>query len=177
MNRMKLWRIRKMSQEAGRQTQVCVWAPERDAELVRQICTRVAEATARGEELRRSLTQQIERRRTTYARWSGTILQVEIDYPFVGPWWSTRNIGGRITGSDETHIELSPEEAEDLKDRLRNICQREIQSWAESHKLLRRVRDDTGVVTDHRFVVHDPGQRPQPPGRRNRVRGERSQDR
>jgi len=35
MNRMKLWRIRKMSQEAGRQTQICVWAPEHDADLVR----------------------------------------------------------------------------------------------------------------------------------------------
>jgi len=69
MNRMKLWRIRRMSQEAGRQTQVCVWAPEHEADLVRAICTRVAEATSRGKELRRSLSSQIGRRRTIYSQW------------------------------------------------------------------------------------------------------------
>jgi hypothetical protein len=118
MNRMKLWRIRRMSQEAGRQTQICVWAPEHDADLVREICARVAEATSRGEELRRSLTPQIGRRRTIYTQWAGTTLWVEIDCPFVGPRLSMLNIGGRITGSDGTHIELSPEEAADLRDRF-----------------------------------------------------------
>jgi hypothetical protein len=79
MNRMKLWRLRKTSQEAGRQTQVCVWAPEQDAELVRDICTHVAEATSRGTELRRSLRPQIGRRRMIYATWQGTTLEVEAD--------------------------------------------------------------------------------------------------
>jgi hypothetical protein len=71
-----------------------------------------------------------------------------------------RNIGGRITGSDGTHIELSPEEAADLKDRLSRVRPKEIQSWVKSRKLLGRVRDDTGVVTDqqlpHRTAAKDP---------------------
>jgi len=154
MNRMKLWRLRKTSQEAGRQTQVCVWAPEHDAELVRQICTRVAEATARGSELRSVLHPQVARRRTTATQWAGTGFQVEVDYPLVGPWWFMRNIGGRITGSDDTHIELSPEEAHDLKVRLSQICEKEIRSWLTSRKLLGTVRDNTGVVTDEDYVDH-----------------------
>jgi hypothetical protein len=160
MNRMKLWRIRKMSQEAGRQTQICVWAPEHDADLVREICARVAEATSRGEDLRRSLTPQIGRRRTIHSQWGGTILRLEIDYPFVGPRWSMLNIGGRITGSDGTHIEMSPEEAADLKDRLSRVCQKEIESWAESRKLLGRVRDNTGVVTAKQFLDRTAAEHP-----------------
>jgi hypothetical protein len=162
INRMKVWRIRKMSQEAGRQTQICVWAPEHDADLVREICTRVAEATSRGEELRRSLTPQIGRRRTIYAQWVGTTFRVEIDYPFVGVRRSMLNIGGRITGSDGTHIELSPEDATDLKDRVSCVCQKEIQSWAKSRKLLaRRYR------CCHRQAVSGPDgrQRPRSAGR------------
>jgi hypothetical protein len=142
----------KMSQEAGRQTQICVWTPEHDAELVREICARVVEATSRGEELRRSLTSKSSRRRTIYAQWLGTALRVEIDYPFVGPRRSMLNIGGRIIGSNGTHIELSPEEAADLKDCLSGVCQKEIRSWVKSHKLLGRVRDDTGVVTDQQLL-------------------------
>jgi len=152
MNRMKLWRLRKTSQEAGRQTQVCVWAPERDAEIVRDICTRVAEASSRGADLRFSLAPQMGRRRTIYATWQGTTLQVEVDYPLVGPSWFKRNIGGRIHGSDGIHIELTPEETQHLKDRLMRACQAEIKSWLESHKLMYQVRDNTGVVTDERFL-------------------------
>src|SRR5437870_1106017 len=162
MNRMKLWRLRKTSQEAGRQTQVCVWAPEQDAELVRDICTRVAEATSRGAELRRSLRPQIGRRRTTYAKWQGTTLQVEIDYPFVGPWWFMRNIGGRIHGCDGIQVELTPEETQHLKDRLTRACQTEITSWL-SHNQRGRVRDNTGVVTDERFLGTTAGKDPKRP--------------
>src|SRR4029077_12407216 len=122
-----------------------VWAPEPDADLVRDICTRVAEATSRGADLRRALIPQVGRRRTIYAKWQGTSLQVEVDYPLVGPWWFMRNIGGRIHGSDGTHIELTPDEAQHLKDRLMRTCQAEITSWLESHKLIHQ-RDDTGVV-------------------------------
>ncbi len=146
MNRMRLWRTKKTSQEAGRLTQVCVWAPEQDAEFVRQICARVAEPTVRGYDLRKTLQQQLDRRRTLYTEWSGFDCKAEIDYPFVGPWWFMRNIGGRIIGSLGTHIELSPEEATGLKDRLRRACQHEIDAWMREQKLVGVVRDHTGVV-------------------------------
>ncbi len=163
MNRMKLWRVRKTSQEAGRQTQVCVWAPEQDAELVRDICSRVAEATSRGADLRGALTPQIGRRRTIFGTWRGTTLEAEVDYPLVGPWWSMRNIGGRIHGSDGTHIELTPGEAHHLKDRLSRACQAEITSWLESHKEFGRVHDNTGVVTDETFLGTTGGKDPDRP--------------
>lgn len=152
MNRMRFWRAKKMSQEAGRLTQICVWAPEQDAELVRKICTRVAEPTARGQELRGSLIQQLDRRRTIYAKWSGFSWEAEFDYPFVGPWWYMRNIGGRVTGPGDTLIELSPEEAEELKDRLKRACSKEIESWVKQQKLTGCVRDNTGVITDDMVV-------------------------
>jgi len=163
MNRMKLWRLRKTSQEAGRQTQVCVWAPEQEAELVRDICTRVAEATSRGADLRRAMIPQVGRRRTIYATWRGTSLQVEVDYPLVGPWWSVRNIGGRIHGVDGTHVELTPDEAQHLKDRLRRACEAEVTSWLESHKLRHQVRDDTGVVADETLLGTTAGPCPSRP--------------
>ena len=141
-----MWRSKKMSQEAGRLTQVCVWAPEQDAEFVRQLCTRVAEPTERGSTLRSVLRKQLNRRRTTYAEWSGINWKAEIDCPFIGPWWFMRHIGGRVIGPYGTHIELSPQEAETLMVRLRRTCEKEIESWTREQKLAGVLRDDTGVI-------------------------------
>ena len=146
MNRMKLWREKKKSQEAGRLTQVCVWTPEADAAWSRDICSRVAEPTERGESLRRRLLAQVNRRRTIGHEWRGQSAHVELDYPLVGPWWLMRNIGGRVIDQYGTHVELSPEEADSLGQRLRLCCQQEIESWLEQNKLMGRVRDNTGVV-------------------------------
>lgn len=155
MNRMRLWRSKKMSQEAGRLVQICVWTPERAAALTREICNRVAEPNARGEELRNTLRKQTERRRTVGYEWRGFSAQVEIDRPLIGPWWHLMNIGGRILGPDDTHIELSPEEARALSERLSRCCQREIEAWLDEHKLRRQVRDHTGVVVGN-FAPSDP---------------------
>lgn len=149
MNRMKLWRLRKRSQEAGRLTQICIWAPERVAEMVRDICTRVAEPTARGEHLRSKLRRQLTRRRTICYEWRGHSATVEVDYPFMGPYWFMKNIGGRVIGPAPTHIELTPDEADDLMMRLSSCCDREIESWLDERKLFGLVRDDTGVVIGH----------------------------
>lgn len=148
MNRMKLWRSKKRSQEAGRLTQVCVWAPEAEAELARMICTRIAEPAARGESLRGQMLRQLDRRRTLGPEWHGFSTHVELDYPVVGPWWLQQHIGGRILGPSRTHIELTPEEAASLRDRLQRLCQDEIEAWLKEHDLLDRLRDDTGVVIE-----------------------------
>jgi hypothetical protein len=155
MNRMRLWRTKKMSQEAGRLAQICVWAPERAVALTRQICARLAEPNERGETLRNRLRKQLDRRRTIAYEWRGFSSQVEIDYPFVGPWWHLVNIGGRIIGPMNTHIELSPEEAEELKNRLSRCCDKEIEAWLQERKLQHQVRDNTGVVVG-RFAPEDP---------------------
>lgn len=147
MNKMKLWRLRKRSHEAGRLTQICVWAPERAAELVRNICARVAEPTERGECLRGKLRPELERRRSIWREWHGFTSRVEIDYPFIGPWWFMKNIGGRVVGPSNTHIELSPTEADALMERLSRCCDREIEAWLDEQDLLHVVRDQTGVVT------------------------------
>jgi hypothetical protein len=147
MNRMKLWREKKKSQEAGRLTQVCVWTPEAEADLSRSLCARVAEPSERGSALRARLFAQLERRRTIGHQWQGVSAHVELDYPLVGPWWFMKNIGGRVIGPTGTHVELSAEEADDLGERLRRCCQREVEAWLEEHKLLYEVRDHTGVVT------------------------------
>ena len=148
MNRMKLWRLKKKSQEAGLLTQVCVWAPAAEAELARKICARVAEPTERGERLRGQLIKQLERRRTIYDEWRGFSTHVELDGPLAGPHWFLKNIGGRILGPMRTHVELSPQEADELKDRLRRCCQDEIEAWLKENDLFNRLRDNTGVVTD-----------------------------
>jgi hypothetical protein len=147
MNRMKLWRTKKKSQETGLLTQICVWAPVAEAELARKICARVAEPTERGEKFRNHLFQQLERRRTIYHEWQGFSTHVEIDAPLAGPHWFLKNIGGRIIGPVRTHVELSPQEADELKDRLHRCCQDEIEAWLKAKDLFDRVRDHTGVVT------------------------------
>lgn len=141
-----MWRSKKMTKEAGRQTQICVWTPEREAELTREICTRVAEPSERGSALRSVLRQQLNRRRTVYDQWLGGEWKLEIDGPFVGPWWYMRHIGGRVLGPRGTHIELSPEEAEALKKHMSRVCEKEIKTWVGERKLTRIRRDDTGVV-------------------------------
>ncbi|MDQ2843575.1 MAG: hypothetical protein M3Y72_21545 [Acidobacteriota bacterium] len=146
MNRMRLWRAKKMFGEAGRLIQICVWAPEREVDLVRDLCTRVSEPNERGQSLRSVLFQQLRRRRTLFSHWSGIFWKAEFDAPFIGPWWFMRHIGGRVLGPDETHIELTPEEAEALKDRLRRAADQELHAWAKEHKLVGQVRDHTGVV-------------------------------
>jgi hypothetical protein len=147
MNRMRLWRAKKMFGETGRLIQICVWAPERSAELVRELCTLVAAPGERGENLRSALFHELKRRRTLCRQWAGIWWKAEVDYPFVGPWWFMRHIGGRILGPNDAHIELSPEEAEDLKKHLQDACDREIKAWAQQRKFRPGlVRDDTGVL-------------------------------
>src|SRR5437588_8836321 len=148
MNRMKLWRLKKKSQEAGLLTQVCVWAPAAEAELARKICARVAEPTERGAALRGQLFKQLGRRRTIAHEWEGFSAAFELDLPHAGPHWFLKNIGGRILGPMRTHVELSPQEADELKDRLRRRCQDEIEAWLKENDLFNRLRDNTGVVTD-----------------------------
>jgi len=153
MNRMRLWRSKKTSQEAGRQTQVCVWTPEQDAELVRQLCTRLAEPSERGSSLRSVLMKQLNRRRTIGDTWSAGGWTVEFDRPFVGPWWFMRQIGGRIIGPLETHIELQPEEANELNLRLDKLIAREIEAWASEKKFYGTMRDDTGVILSESLTL------------------------
>jgi hypothetical protein len=60
-----------------------------------------------------------------------------------------RHIGGRILGPNEAHIELSPDEAEDLKKHLQDACDREIKAWAQQRKFRPGlVRYHTGVLLD-----------------------------
>ena len=146
MNRMRLWRQKKRFTESGVMTQVCVWAPERSEDLVRRICERVAEPTERGDSLRCVLVRQLNRLRTISRAWSGMTWRMELDGPYVGPYWFMKPIGGRIMGTDSTHVELSPIEAETLEKRLVACCDREISAWLDANKLLGKVRDNTGVV-------------------------------
>ncbi len=155
MNRMRLWRSKKKFGEAGRQVQVSVWTPEQDAELTRELCSRVAEPTERGRSLRSVLRQQLNRRRTIYGRWSGgSDWKAELDGPLIGRWWFLRHIGGRILGPYGTHIELSPDDSETLSLRLEQVCKKELENWVKERKLTGVRRDDTGVViTPHQYRV------------------------
>ncbi len=129
-------------------TQVAVWAPALIADKVREICVRVAEPTQRGQDLRSVLAPQLERRRTTYSKYAGNLWKAELDFPRIGPSWSTirRNIGGRIIGPDQTHIELNPDDAHELQDLLLRACDREIVSWLKDKEITCIVRDHTGVL-------------------------------
>jgi hypothetical protein len=145
---------------AGGLTQICVWAPEREADLVRQLCTRIAEPNERGQSLRSRMIDQLDRRRTISSRWSGMSWRCEIDAPLIGPWWFLRHIGGRIFGPHGTHIELTPDESEALQDRLQRACEQEIYAWAKESNLVGSVRDDTGVIVAPRFDKPNKAKRP-----------------
>ena len=146
MSRMALWRAKKRYSEAGILTQVCVWAPERVADLVRQICERVAEPTARGESLRTVLAPQMNRRRTTVAKWFGDHSKFELDNP-TGQPWHRLPIGGRILGTS-TKIELTPEQAEELRAELTRSVDSALATWIKAHGLMNvNLFDDTGVMS------------------------------
>ncbi|HEV2424018.1 MAG TPA: hypothetical protein VGZ29_04230 [Terriglobia bacterium] len=66
-----------------------------------------------------------------------------------------KNIGGRVVRPGDTHIELSPDEADALRERLSRSCQREIEAWLKEQDLTNAVRDSTGVVTG-REAPEDP---------------------
>ena len=153
MNRMRLWRSKKMYGESGLQVQITVWTPEKDAELSRELCTRIAEPTERGSSLRSVLRNQLNRRRTVYERWSGgSEWKAEVDGPFVGRYWFLRPIGGRVLGPDGTHVELSPAQADELSKHMEQVCRKELSDWVKQRKLLGVRLDDTGVVLKpHRY--------------------------
>jgi hypothetical protein len=167
MSRMALWRAKKRNADAGILTQICVWAPERVADLVRQICERVAEPTERGNSLRAVLAPQINRRRTTIAKWLGDNLRFELDNP-TGHSWHMRPIGGRILGA-HTKIELTPDQAEDLRAELTRSVDSAVATWIQANSLMNvDLFDDTGVMsgtddtkskdrpqTDEEFARHE----------------------
>jgi hypothetical protein len=141
---MTLWRKKKKT-ERGLLSQVCVWVSDFEEGICRRIFDRIGEQSQRGSELRMLLLNQLDRRRTIGAKWEGGALSLELDLPLVGPWWALRHIGGRILGPYNTHIELDPEEAKNLKTELNKVCHEVISAWLKDRKLSGTVRDTTGV--------------------------------
>lgn len=142
MSRMSLWREKKRKKALK---QVCVWLPEEDEQWARPLLERIAEASQRGYELRVSLLAQLSRRRTTAAKWLGGGWGFELDLPLVGPWWALKNIGGRVHGPGNTQVELTPDEAGELKSELHRVCAEMIEAWARKQNLIGCLRDEVGA--------------------------------
>lgn len=151
VGRMRKWR-EAQRQRAGGMTQLTIWVPTRAAEYLRDIFGRLADPSERGEDYRLIVAPWIRRRRVVGERFPGTDFSAEIDLPYHGPHWFMRPAGGRVTGSYDTWIELTPVEANEISLLCKGAVSKALSSWLRERDLYGKVCDHTGVALDPDFT-------------------------
>ncbi len=157
VGRMREWR-ETQRRRAGGMTQLTTWVPTRAAEYLKEIFARLADPAGRGEDYRLVVVPWIRRRRVVGERFSGTNFSAEIDLPFHGPHWFMRPAGGRVTGSYDTWVELTPNEADEVSLLCMEAVSKALSGWLREHELYGKLRDHTGVALDPEFA--QPGYSP-----------------
>lgn len=151
VGRMREWR-EAQRQKAGGMTQLTTWVPSRSAEYLKGIFARLADPGERGEDYRLIASFWTRRRRVVGEQFPGTSFSAEIDLPYHGPHWFMRPAGGRITGSGETWIELTPSEADEVSLLCKVAVSKALSGWLCEHDLLGKLRDHTGVALEPVFA-------------------------
>jgi hypothetical protein len=154
VGRMREWR-EAQRQKAGGMTQLTVWVPNRSAAFLREIFGRLADPGERGSDYRLVTSFWTGRRRAIRDRFPGFDFSAEIDLPFCGPHWHMRPAGGRITGSCETWIELTPNEADEVSHLCRDAVSSALCGWLRARDLHGKLRDHVGVALDTDFAHPD----------------------
>ncbi|MDE2579080.1 MAG: hypothetical protein KGL46_09765 [Hyphomicrobiales bacterium] len=153
-SRMKAWRDKKRARSGG-MTEITVWASEFRADRLRLIFERLARFDAIGETYFGEAAKWLSRRRPPLEFFRGASYSAEIDGPFFGPHWHLRPAGGRITGALGTWIELSPDEADDVRLLCASAVSSVLETYLQNNKLIGRLRDDTGVALNVLFAEAD----------------------
>lgn len=157
VGRMREWR-EAQRQRPGGMTQLTTWVPTRAADYLKDIFARVADPGERGEDYRLVVASWIRRRRVVGERFPGTDFSAEIDLPYHGPHWFMRPAGGRVTGSYDTWVELTPTEADEVSLLCKVTVSKVLSGWLREHELYGKLRDHTGVALDPEFA--QPGYSP-----------------
>ena len=151
VGRMREWR-EAQRQRAGGMTQLTTWVPSRSAKFLKEIFARLADPGERGEDYRLVVAPWRWRRRVVADRFPGINFSAEIDLPYHGPHWFTRPAGGRVTGSYETWIELTPNEAGEVSSLCRAAVSEALSGWLRERGLYGKVRDHVGVALEPDFA-------------------------
>ncbi len=152
LGRMAMWR-ESQRRRAGGMVEVSTWVPQRAADFLKDIFGRLADPGERGDDYRSIVASWRFRRRVVGPVYDGSDYSAEIDRPRLGAHWYSRPIGGRvIQSSQETWIELTPDEAEEVH----RLCERTVSdalsSWLNNRNLKGRIVDKVGVALDTFFA-------------------------
>ncbi len=151
IGRMREWR-EAQRQKAGGMTQLTTWVPSRSAEYLKGIFARLADPGERGEDYRLITSFWTRRRRVVGERFFGTSFSAEIDLPYYGPHWFMRPAGGRVTGSYDTWVELTPNEADEVSLLCKEAVSKALSDWLRGHNLYGKLRDHVGVALNPVFA-------------------------
>jgi hypothetical protein len=151
VGRMKQWR-EAQRQRSGGMVPLTTWVPQRSAEFLKEIFSRLADPGERGEDYRLIASFWLKRRRAVGKRLEGLNFSGEIDLPFHGPHWYMRPAGGRIYGSGETWVELTPNEADEVSRLCRKAISTALGGWLQEKDLLGKLRDHVGVASGVDFT-------------------------
>lgn len=150
----------------GNWKQVSTWVRKQDADYLKIIFQKLAGTVferddpatwiiERNAQEYRALVSNWEfRNRPVAQSYGGYTTFAEIDAPQVGAWYHFRPIGGRIRGESRTWVELTPDQADDLKHSMTKTIEDALQSWLVEHNLHGVTHDDTGVVAIHQAHHH-----------------------
>lgn len=150
--------------------QITTWVHNEDADKLKDIFEKLAGAPVDPENCelsepeifkreknaecyRRVAASWEQRQRPVATEYSGGSFTAEIDGPTYGDWLYSRPIGGRVYGSLETWIELTPDEANEVRTVCSKVISEALNEWLQDRKLLGTVRDDTGVALN---VLEEP---------------------
>lgn len=151
LGRMKQWR-EAQRQRAGGMVEITTWVPQRAAKFLKEIFGRLGDPGERGDSYRLLVSSWGKRRRVVGAEYLGTSYSAEIDLPYVGPHWHLRPAGGRVMGSFETWIELTPDEAAEVSALCQEAISKALDEWLAKRELVGTVRDHVGVALDPDFA-------------------------
>lgn len=154
LGRMTRWR-EAQRRRAGGMVEISTWVPSRAATFLKEIFGRLADPGSRGDAYRQIATAWLKRRRVVGDNFDGGLWWAEIDRPILGTSWYSRPAGGRVVHIDDTWVELTPDEASEVKEKCRAAISGVLQQWLDAKGLTGRVVDKVGVAPDTYFSRGD----------------------
>jgi len=153
-SRMKAWRAAQRERLGGMEN-FSIWMPARHASFLKEIFEKLADPGSRGDDYRLAASGWLRSRRAPAYVFAGTDFSCVIDLPSVGPSWHMRPAGGRVYGSYETWVEMTPNEADELKLALMSAVSSKLEEWLRERELLGKLVDHVGVALHPDFAQPD----------------------
>jgi hypothetical protein len=143
--RMRKWRERKR-QRLGGLVQVLVWVRSEHENALRSLFEKLADPDWIGEAYRAVVAPWLLRNRPPAQVFDGDETRSEIDRPFLDDGARVVPMGGRVFGTGDTMVELTPFEAAELDKRIKVVLDEVHTAFIREFDLQDRIRDTTGVI-------------------------------